>query len=128
MLLTVETTKTPAQLREDLSKACAAHQFGVLGIHDLGAKLKEKGVEFSGEALVFEICNPHQAKKVLDAHPELSTALPCRISAYRGTDGKTRLATIRPTRLIGLFDTPTLRAVGQEVEEALEKIMREAVQ
>jgi uncharacterized protein (DUF302 family) len=126
MLSTVETTKSLEKLREDLPRACAAHKFGVLGVHDLKAKLKEKGVDYDGECLVFEVCNPQQAKKVLQANPDVSTALPCRISVYRALDGRTRISTLKPTELISAFGTKELHGVALEVEAALDAIMREA--
>jgi uncharacterized protein (DUF302 family) len=75
--------------------------------------------------LVFEVCQPQQAKKVLDQNMSVSTALPCRISVYE-EGGKTVLATLRPTTLLAMFNTPQLEAVAREVEDTIIKIMREA--
>jgi uncharacterized protein (DUF302 family) len=97
----------------------------VLGVHDLKATMAKKGVDFGPECRIFEVCNPHQAKKVLEANLEISTALPCRISLYE-EGGVRKLATIKPTALIGLYSTPGLKAVAQEVEATLEAIMAEA--
>lgn len=72
-----------------------------------------------------EVCNPHQAKRVLEANLEISTALPCRISVYEEA-GRTRLATLKPTAVIGLFSNPELRGVAEEVEATLARIMEEA--
>jgi len=33
-------------------------------------------------AVVYEVCNPDIAKKVLETKGAISTALPCRISVY----------------------------------------------
>jgi uncharacterized protein (DUF302 family) len=87
--------------------------------------MAEKGVAFAPECRVYEVCNPHQAKKVLEANLEISTALPCRISVYEER-GRAKLATIMPTALITLFQTPALRGVAEEVEAALVAIMKEA--
>ncbi len=125
MLHVVESTKPLTRLVADLEQAVTRHKFGVLGAHDLKAKMAEKGVPFARECRVLEVCNPHQAKKVLEANLEISTALPCRISVYE-EGGKTRLATIRPTALIALYPNPELRGVAEEVEETLVKIMAEA--
>jgi uncharacterized protein (DUF302 family) len=125
MLHIVESTKPIARLAADLEQAVARHKFGVLGVHDLKAKLAEKGVPFARECRIFEVCNPHQAKKVLEANLEISTALPCRISMYE-EGGKTKLATIRPTALIELYRSPELKQVAQEVEDTMAKIMAEA--
>ena len=128
MLYSVETDKTLARLREDVPKACAAHKFGVLSVIDLREKMKEKGVAYDGECLIFEVCNPQKARLTLEANPEISTALPCRISAYSAKDGKTRLSTLRPGMLIGLFGTAELKSVAAEVEETLKAIMNESAQ
>ncbi|MHC4933970.1 MAG: DUF302 domain-containing protein [Planctomycetota bacterium] len=126
MLLTVDSSKSIEALREDLPRVCEAHKFGVLGFHDLRAKLIEKGQEFDKDCLVFEVCNPVKAKQVLETNTEISTALPCRISVFALPDGKTRLATIRPSLLLDLFKTPELKQVALEVEETMLAIMEEA--
>jgi uncharacterized protein (DUF302 family) len=125
MLHIVESTKPLARLVADLEQAVARHKFGVLGVHDLKAKMAEKGVPFARECRIFEVCNPHQAKKVLEANLEISTALPCRISVYE-EGGKTKLATIRPTALIELYRNPELKGVAAEVEDTMVRIMAEA--
>ncbi len=55
----------------------------------------------------------------------VSTALPCRISIYE-KDGKTTLATLKPTILLAMFNSPQLEVVAQEVEDTIIKIMKEA--
>ena len=126
-LISVDSEKPLVRLREDLPRACASRKFGVLNVHDLRQKLHEKGVDFARGALVFDVCNPQQAKKVLDARTEIATALPCRIAAFELPEpGRTRLATIRPTQLVGLFGAPELAAVAEDVERTLAAIMEEA--
>jgi len=125
MLHIVESTKPLARVVADLEQAVTRHKFGVLGIHDLKAKMAEKGVPFARECRILEVCNPHQAKRVLETNLEVSTALPCRISVYE-EGGKVKLATIRPTALIGLYGTVELRSVAEEVEDTMLTIMAEA--
>jgi uncharacterized protein (DUF302 family) len=125
LLHIVESRKPLDRVAKDLEEAVVRHQFGVLGVHDLKATMAKKGVDFSPECRIFEVCNPHQAKKVLEANLEISTALPCRISLYE-EGGVRKLATIKPTTLIDLYSTPGLQAVAQEVEATLEAIMAEA--
>ena len=125
MLYKIRTSKNLQEVASALEIAAQKYQFGVLAVHDLKAKMKEKGVEFDRDCLVYEVCNPHQAKKVLEANPEISSALPCRISIY-ANDGGLALATLRPTALIGVFATPALRVVAQEVEDVILKMMEEA--
>jgi uncharacterized protein (DUF302 family) len=85
----------------------------------------KKGVPFAHECLIFEVCQPQQAKKVLEADMSVSTALPCRISIYT-EGGKTMLATMKPTAMLGMFGLPELSGVAQEVEATIVRIMHEA--
>jgi uncharacterized protein (DUF302 family) len=125
VLYKVESEKKVSEVSRDLETATQRNKFGVLGVHDLRAKMMEKGVPFDRECVIIEVCNPQQAKKVLEQSAEISTALPCRISVY--TEGeKTVLATIRPTALIGLYQAHGMESVAQEVETALMRIMQEA--
>ena len=126
MLYTVDSNKSLPSLQQDIPKACAARKFGVLSVLDLKAKMKEKGVEYGGDCLIFEVCNPQKAKEALEANPEISTALPCRISVYRTKEGKVRISTIRPTKLLELFRSAELQKVASEVEEAILAIMKDA--
>ncbi len=125
MLHIVESIKPLARVIADLEQAVARHKFGVLGVHDLKAKMAEKGVTLAPECRIFEVCNPHQAKRVLEANLQVSTALPCRISVYE-EDGKAKLATIRPTALIGVFGNSDLKRVAEEVEDTVVAIMADA--
>ncbi|MFQ5904374.1 MAG: DUF302 domain-containing protein, partial [Candidatus Binatia bacterium] len=79
MLYVVESMKSLEQLTADLEQAVARHKFGILGVHNLKESMAKKGVGFERECQIFEVCNPYQAKKVLEANLEISTALPCRI-------------------------------------------------
>ena len=126
MLYSVDTEKSLSNIREALPKACAARKFGVLSVIDLKEKMKEKGVDYGGECLIFEVCNPQKAKQTLEANPEISTALPCRISVFKTKEGKIRLSTIRPSKLIDLFGTAELKQLAGEVEESIAAIMNEA--
>ena len=125
MLYRVKSKKPTAQIAQDLQAIAQKHKFGVLAVHDLKAKLKEKGVDFDRECLIFEVCNPQQAKQVLEVDPAISTALPCRIAIYPEGDGVT-LSTIRPTAMIEMFKAHELAAVAEEVETVIVRIMDEA--
>ncbi len=125
MLITLSTNKTVTAAAASLQAAVEAHHFGVMHVHDLKATMNKKGVDFVHECLIFEVCKPQQAKKVLDENMSVSTALPCRISVYE-EEGKTILTTLKPTMLLGLFNAPKLKGVAQEVEDTILKIMQDA--
>ena len=124
MLVKTSTGKTVSETATALHAAVQANHFGVMQVHNLKETMEKKGVEFERECLIFEVCQPQQAKKVLDQNMNVSTALPCRISIYE-EGGKTILASLRPTILLGMFDSPQLEGVAKEVEDTIVKIMTE---
>src|SRR5665811_1923875 len=126
MLIKLSTHKTVSEAAAALQAAVQANHFGVMQVHNLKETMTKKGVAFARECLIFEVCQPQQAKKVLDENMSVSTALPCRISLYE-ENGKRVLATLKPTALLAMFDVPQLKGVAQEVEETMVKIMKEAV-
>lgn len=56
--------------------AVGNHGFGLLHVHDLGATLRGKGIDFENQCKVFEVCNPGQAAKVMSTDMRLNMALP----------------------------------------------------
>ena len=125
MLFEVASTKSLDEIDRGLQEAAARHQFGIITTHNLKETMKKKGVDFEGECLVYEVCNPHKAKKVLETDGSVSTALPCRISVYRAGD-RYRVATLLPTALMRLFQKPELEPVAQEVETVIKAMIQEA--
>ncbi len=125
MLLKTLATKTLPETAAALELAVEANHFGVMQIHNVKETMAKNGIEFDRECLIYEVCQPEQASKVLDLDMSVSTALPCRISLYREA-GKTVLAALKPTKLLAMFETPQLQLVAQEIEEAMIKIMEEA--
>ena len=125
MLVKLSTNKTVSEAAAALQAAVQANHFGVMQVHNLQETMVKKGVDFERECLIFEVCQPQQAKKVLDQNMSVSTALPCRISIYE-EGGKTILATLKSTTLLAMFNSPQLKDVAQEVEDTIVKIMKEA--
>ncbi len=126
MLIKLSTEQSVGEAATALHAAVKNNHFGVMQVHNLQETMEKKGVEFTHECLIFEVCQPQQAKKVLDANMSVCTALPCRISVYE-EHGKTILATLKPTTMLAMFNSPELEVVAQEVEATILKIMQEAV-
>ncbi|MBI4890549.1 MAG: DUF302 domain-containing protein [Acidobacteria bacterium] len=122
MLYEKSSTKTMEEIGSALRESAAAHKFGVLHVHDLQQKMREKGVEMERQVCVFEVCNPAQAKIVVEANPAISNALPCRIAVYE-KDGRLVVSTMLPTMLIGMFGTEELQPVAAEVEAVLKAMV-----
>ncbi len=108
-----------------LEQAVKARKYGILGMIDLQAKLKEKGLDFANRCRIYEVCNPQAAKQVLEKEMSISTALPCRISVYQQGEQIT-IATLRPTQVLGMFGAPGLAAVAEGVEKDIVAMMDEA--
>ncbi len=82
MLIKLPTEKTVSEAAAALQNAVKDNYFGVMQVHNLQETMIKKGVEFAHECLIFEVCQPQKAKKVLDQNMSVCTALPCRISIF----------------------------------------------
>ena len=125
MLFQLPTTRSLDEIQKELEASAARNKFGIIAVHNLQQIMANKGVDLAIECKVFEVCNPHQAKKVLEADGILSTALPCRISVF-GNPGGYTLATMLPTELLQAFDKPEVAAVAREVEDVMVTMMKDA--
>lgn len=126
MYYIVETGKSFSQASTDLESAVKRHGFGVLHVHDLGTTLRGKGIAFSEECKVFEVCNPVQAAKVLSTDMRLNMALPCRISVFTELR-KTKIGLIKPVQMLSaLSQDAALIEVAKEVEEKTMQMIDEA--
>jgi len=122
----VDSLKSFEQATSDLEIAVKRNEFGVLHIHDLGNTLRSKGISFDEQCRVFEVCNPQQAAKVLEADMRLNMALPCRISVFT-EGGKTKIGLIRPEAMLSaLSNNPELIKVAKQVEEKTIAMVNEA--
>jgi uncharacterized protein (DUF302 family) len=126
MYYAVSSDKTFEQACADLDAAVKRHGFGVMHVHDLGATLRSKGIEFAPQCRVFEVCQPTQAAKVLATDMRLNMALPCRISVWTEAD-QTHIGMIPPAQMLAaLSDAPALAQVAQEVEDKTKRMIDEA--
>jgi uncharacterized protein (DUF302 family) len=125
MLYEVATRKPLEEIGKGLEESAARHKFGIITVHNLKETMAKKGVEFAGECMIYEVCNPHQAKKVLEQNGAVSTALPCRISVYRSGE-EYKIATLLPTQLMTMFGNPGLAGVAEEVETVVKAMIDES--
>jgi uncharacterized protein (DUF302 family) len=125
MIITVRTRKSLGEVRQRFEEAAAENRFAVLGVHDVGERLRAKGLPFDRKFYVYEVCNPVAAKKALDTNVRIGTALPCRVTIYTDGDGVV-LETLKPTTLLAMFGEPSLDGTAREIESAIEAMMNEA--
>lgn len=93
-------------------------EFGVLWEFDIQKKLQEKGLEFEEAYKVLEVCNPHEAKKVLDKNKMVGYFLPCKIVVY-SDQGKTKIGLPKPTFFMKLINDEKLNEIGLDIEKRL---------
>jgi uncharacterized protein (DUF302 family) len=122
----VKTGKPFSKALEDLKKNLSNHNFGVLWELNFRDKLQEKGLDFQQNFKVLEVCNPKQAKEVLDRRIEVGYFLPCKMVVYEKNDS-VYMGMLRPTSLIGLMGQEDLNSIAEQVEEVLKKALDETV-
>ena len=119
---TVKTQKTIDKVITDLTEKLKEINFGVLETLDFKKILSEKGLEFSDNYKLMEVCNPNLAKQVLEANPDLGLLLPCTIAVYqKGNENFISLA--RPTSLLSMVSEQNLKFSGEEIEDNLIRII-----
>ncbi|KAF0092479.1 MAG: hypothetical protein FD141_663 [Fusobacteria bacterium] len=92
--------------------------FGILWQLNFKDKLQEKGLEFKEDFVILEVCNPKQAKEVLEKNIHIGYVLPCKM-VVRSENDKIYIGMTSPETLIGLFESPELIEVAKKVEESL---------
>ncbi|KUO71231.1 MAG: hypothetical protein APF81_24355 [Desulfosporosinus sp. BRH_c37] len=122
----VKTNKTFSTAVEDLKKSLSENNFGVLWELNFKEKLAEKGLDFQPNFKVLEVCNPKQAKEVLDLYIEVGYFLPCKMVVYEKENG-VFMGMMRPTSLIGMSGKEELLSIAQQVETVLKKALDSAI-
>jgi len=87
---------------ELLTQAAAQKEWQMPAIHDLQNSLAKSGKAVK-PVKVIEICKPQFSGQMLEKNDEriVSVMMPCRISVYLKDDGKTYVALINGSALVG---------------------------
>lgn len=101
-----------------LTQYLAEEKFGVLSTIPLSEKFKDKGLEFEGQLVILDVCNPMEAHKVFKIDPLAVNFLPCKF-VIREAQGKVTVEMIRPTDLIRLMNDPQLTFFATDIETKL---------
>lgn len=115
---TVETTKTIKEAIASLEESLKEEKFGVLWQFDIKDKLQEKGLDFDQSYRVLEVCNPHEAQRVLSQNQMVGYFLPCKIVVYEDA-GNTKIGMPRPTALIEMVNDQLIKDLANDIEERL---------
>ncbi|MDM5317874.1 DUF302 domain-containing protein [Fictibacillus sp. b24] len=123
---TVETAMTMDEAALKLEENLKEDQFGVLWQFDVKEKLQEKGLDFNDDFLIFEVCNPKEAKEVLAENKLMGYFLPCKIVLYTEKD-KTKIGMPKPTEFVKLLNDKNLEQKAIEIENRLVTCMDKTV-
>lgn len=115
---TVETKKSINEAVTSLETNLKEEKFGVLWMFDIKDKLQEKGLDFNQEYKVLEVCNPHEAQRVLNENLLVGYFLPCKIVVY-SDNGQTKIGMPRPTALINLVNNDEIIKLAKGIEDRL---------
>jgi uncharacterized protein (DUF302 family) len=115
---TVVTIQNIADAIQRLEGSLKKEGFGVLWQFDIKEKLQEKGLDFRKEFKVLEVCNPHEAQRVLNENEMAGYFLPCKIVVYE-SNGETKIGMPRPTALISLLSDEKLKQFAMDIEDRL---------
>jgi uncharacterized protein (DUF302 family) len=121
-----ETNKDIDGVISDLRITLKEKGFGIMGILDFKAILKEKGFEFQDEYRLLEVCNPKAAKSALEADRKVGLLLPCTIAVYKER-GITKISLLKPTKLLEILPHNKLKSLGEEIESKLQEAINNAV-
>lgn len=124
---TVATNKNIKEAISSLEISLKEEKFGVLWMFDIKEKLIEKGLEFDSDYLVLEVCNPHEAERVLKENLLVGYFLPCKIVVY-SDNGKTKIGMPRPTALINLVNNEEVKKLARDIEERLINCINKSIQ
>lgn len=122
----VRTEKGFEKAIEVLKESLSNHKFGVLWELNFKDKLKEKGLDFDKNFKILEVCNPKQAKEILEKHIEVGYFLPCKMVVYED-DNSVFIGMLKPTELIGMMDNSELSSIAADVERELKAAIDDAV-
>jgi uncharacterized protein (DUF302 family) len=111
---------------ESLEDNLKKNGFGVLWQLNFKEKLEEKGLEFKDDFVVLEVCNPKQAKEVMDKEIHIGYVLPCKM-VVRRENNKTYIGMTSPETLIGLYDNTELKEIASEVEKTLRNSIESSI-
>ncbi|MDP4083649.1 MAG: DUF302 domain-containing protein [Bacillota bacterium] len=115
---TVDSNKSMEDVIFRLKEVLKEEKFGVLWELNLREKLQEKGLELDKEFVVLEVCNPHEAKRVLTQNTLVGYFLPCKIVVYL-EKGKTKIGMPKPTSLISMVSDSELETIAEDIEHRL---------
>lgn len=115
---TIESIKTEVEKKS----------WRVTAIHDLQETLKKNGQDVL-PVKVFAICHPKYSGQILSGDDEriVSPLMPCRLSVYQKSDGKTYISRMDPKMIDRMFTgkvAQVMKESADDVEDILKTIFK----
>jgi uncharacterized protein (DUF302 family) len=114
---TVATSKSVDEALEAVRSAAQADDFKIPGVHTLPA-----GFDY----VLVEVCDPAEAKRVLNVEPKLGLLLPCgKIAVYEDPKdgGKTKISMLIPSAMVRIYPSKEVWEMAEQLRPRLEKIV-----
>ena len=106
-----------------VTEALQKEGFGVLTEIDVKATFKKKlDVDFR-RYKILGACNPTLAHKALGAEPQIGLLLPCNVVVQETDQGDILASIIDPKAMFALVEKPELKAVAEEADERLSRVV-----
>lgn len=121
-----KTDKTIADAMASLKDHLKENSFGVLFELNFKDKLNEKGIEFADDYYILEVCNPKEAKKVLDKNIQAGYILPCKM-VVRSEGENTYIGMTSPEALMNLYEQKDLNDFAEGIEETLRNVIEASI-
>ncbi|SDI36593.1 Uncharacterized conserved protein, DUF302 family [Alteribacillus persepolensis] len=122
----MQTPKTVEKAVQALEGTLKEEGFGVLWNFDLQGTLQNKGVDFSSEYKILEVCNPKEAEKVLTEDKLVGNFLPCKVIVFE-ENSQTTISMPKPTVLIGHMENQQLLDIAEDIEQRMKTCIDKAV-
>lgn len=127
MMLENESKKSFDETIEWLEKTATKHKWKVTHVTDLQMSMEKNGYKVL-PVKILALCQPHHAVKVLGKDDEriISSMMPCRISVYEKSDGKTYLSRINAKLLAANLEGAVKKLMAittDEIEEMIKPIL-----
>lgn len=123
---TVQTNEPIEDVIQTLEEQLKSEQFGVLWQFNIKETLESKGFDFDRPFHVLEVCNPKEAKDILEQNLLVGYFLPCKIVVYE-IDGKTMIGMPRPSELISMVEDESLLKTAKDIEETIIKCIDNSI-
>ncbi len=125
MLFETTSKKSMAEIETDLKASADRRGFGVVASHDLKYAMRERGVDYACDCMLYDVCSPKLAARLLRINTAAAAAFPCHIAVHRSGD-EYKLTTFKPTELLKSLSNSEMAAVLEETEQAMIDIVKDA--